>query len=167
MCSPTPATPLRRPRNWADHRLVSEGHDGSALRRHRARSCALTQAGAHDGRRCDCGERIGQGVSVYGAPAEQRRDALIQGSDEVSDSPCWRRYSRISSLPNGRASRTNRRRRRGDRISPSIAASAHGRFWHKADLARRLPVCPLLGVKRTFSTPRHEVCCLLLTHSGH
>jgi hypothetical protein len=71
--------------------------------------------------------------------------------------PIWPRRAAVAARP----------RRRGDRISPSIAASAHGRFWHEADLARRLPVCPLLGVKRTFSTPRHEVCCLLLTHSGH
>jgi len=42
------------------------------------------QARAYDGRRCDCDERIGQGVSVYGAPPEQRRDALITMQDEVS-----------------------------------------------------------------------------------
>jgi len=55
----------------------------AALRRHRARACHHAQACSHDGRRCDGGERAGEGVSVYGAPAEQRRDALIQGSDEV------------------------------------------------------------------------------------
>jgi len=33
-----------------------------------------------------------------------------------------------------------------------VAAVAHSRFWHKADLARRLLACPLLGAKRTWDT---------------
>jgi hypothetical protein len=42
------------------------------LRRHRARACPLAQARAHDGRRRDGGERAGQGLGVYGAPAGSR-----------------------------------------------------------------------------------------------
>src|SRR5262249_55117086 len=42
------------------------------------------------------------------------------------------------------------RRRRG-RIETLFAASAYGSSWHKADLARYLPVCPLSGAKRTWA----------------
>jgi hypothetical protein len=58
--------------------------DRAELRRNRTGPCHNPQTRAHDRRRCHRGERVGQGVSIYGAFAEQRRDALIQGSDKVS-----------------------------------------------------------------------------------
>jgi hypothetical protein len=56
-------------------------HDGAAFRRHRARPCHHAQARAPDGRRCDGGERAGQGLSVYGTPPG-RRDTIIKAPHE-------------------------------------------------------------------------------------
>ena len=47
-------------------------HDRAALRRHRAGPCHHPQARAHDGRRRDGGERAGQRLGVYSAPAGRR-----------------------------------------------------------------------------------------------
>src|SRR5262249_29118899 len=44
-------------------------HDRSALRRNGARPCPLAQARAHDGRRRDRDERVGQRFGVHRAPA--------------------------------------------------------------------------------------------------
>src|SRR5262245_8783082 len=44
----------------------------------------------------------------------------------------------------------------------SAVVAVHESVLHKVDLARRLLVCPLLGVKQTSPTPRHQVCCLLM-----
>ena len=55
-------------------------HDRAALRRHRARACHHPQARAHDGRRRDRGERAGQRLGVYSAPAG-RPDTLIKAVD--------------------------------------------------------------------------------------
>jgi exodeoxyribonuclease V alpha subunit len=43
--------------------------DRAALRRHRARPCALAQARPHDGRRRDGDERSGQGLGIHASPA--------------------------------------------------------------------------------------------------
>jgi hypothetical protein len=44
--------------------------DRAALRRDRARPCALAQARTHDGRRRDRDQRAGQGLGLHDAPAE-------------------------------------------------------------------------------------------------
>src|SRR5262249_3308730 len=41
------------------------------------------------------------------------------------------------------------------------------RFWHKADLASYLPVCPLLGAKRTSDEAAACFCPTLMTQSRH
>jgi len=40
--------------------------------------------------------------------------------------------------------------------SGAFCCAANVRFWHKADIARRLPVCPLLGVMRTCTIARFD-----------
>ena len=63
-----------RPDRRTAGETVSGFHPGrfahcAPLRRNGARPCHLAQARAHDGRRRDRGERAGQGLGVYGAPA--------------------------------------------------------------------------------------------------
>src|SRR5262245_20802971 len=76
----------------------------------------------------------------------------------------------------GRA-RRRRSRRRGDRIRGSLAAIAHSRFWHEADMVWRTRDVGFEGVKRTWlidrlksavdpkqtsapKTPTCYMCCL-------
>lgn len=51
----------------------------------------------------------------------------------------------VRSATAARCADAARTRRRRDRVSVQLVASAHGRLWHKADIARHLPVCPLSG----------------------
>ena len=57
------------------------GHHRPALRRHRAGACHLPQARAHDGRRCDGGERARPRLGFHAASARARRAgrALVAG----------------------------------------------------------------------------------------
>jgi hypothetical protein len=50
--------------------------DRAELRRNRTGPCHNPQTRAHDGRRCHRGERVGKGVSVYGAPARRQADMI-------------------------------------------------------------------------------------------
>src|SRR5262249_45644098 len=53
------------------------------------------------------------------------------------------------------------------RSSSYLCCSANVAFWQKADLARRLPVCPLFATKRTWDAARTRLSPPLLTQSGH
>ena len=64
----------------------AEFPDRAALRRDRARPCALAQARAHDGRRRDCGERTGQGFGLYRAPARRCRNLKFVSPARVANS---------------------------------------------------------------------------------
>jgi signal transduction histidine kinase len=98
-----------------------------------ARPCHHPQARAQDGRRCDRGERAGQGLNLYGAPPGWR-------AENAMNLP-RRRFLRLAACAaNGqdvrhRNSRNAARpRRRGDRIGAGFAAIAHSRFWHFATI---------------------------------
>ena len=81
--------------------------DRAALRWHRARPRHHPQARAHDGRRRHSGERSGQRLGLYGAPARKRRQLTndVQNAAEIGANLLQRVKTRLALFC--RASRAN------------------------------------------------------------
>src|SRR5262245_35708062 len=56
---------------------------------------------------------------------------------------------------------------RAERRGSLLCCGARGSYWHKADIPRRLSICPLSGTKRTYPIMRLRPLRSLVTHSGH